>query len=402
MPRKQLDILKDLCLAHQQGDEGAYQKAADEFVRYLSWKGFHHKAEEFEAIFEAPVKSLSEMDRDGVLTQDMSPESATHPLPLPGGEFVAFGDTETRRSISVNSSSGQQPSLFADAPQPQAPASSGASQPVAPAWQVSQGADINFLKAQRLLDELIQHPDTRYTSKELGDMLGYAEKKAEGFARQLTYLGLLESKTRRPTLLARAIQRYDPYFEDTGTLWLLHYNISAQPHLVIWNRIVNHLFARAEFGLDDARPLFEDQRATHSDTSFKTHLRKEFMVCVRAYLESEFSHLHLLDSDDDETYIRLTPAPIPDLALLAAILVYRDRFYAGSVALEVHSLIYPENAPGRVCFFHEAHFREALERLRLAGEITIESFADLDQIKFARTTEHVACLERYYQDKFGT
>ena len=383
MPRKQLDILKDLCLAHRDGDAAGYRKAAGEFVRYLTWKGFHHKAREFEAIFENPPAVPT------VAAVDASPVQ-------PGHQMVGLNDQGRSSALVDRAESESQPSLFAAEAQTVLPATAAA-----PAWQVSQGADINFLKAQRLLETLRQHPHKRYTSKEFGDILGYAEKKAQGFARQLTYLGLLEDKTRQSTPLACVIQQYDPYFEDTGTLWLLHYIISSQPHLVIWNRLVNHLFATAQFGLDDARPLFEDQRATHSETSFKTHLRKESMVCVRAYLESEFSHLHLLASEDDETYSRLAPALIPDPVLLAAILVYRARFYANSVALEVNTLIAPENAPGRLCFLHEAHLREALERLRLTGDITIESFADLDQIKFTRATEPVACLEHYYQEKFG-
>ena len=415
MPRKQLDILKDLCRAHRDRDEGRYQEVAQEFVRYLKWKKFRLKAQEFEEIFKEPTPGPSQEAKN--LTPGPSPKERGDSLPFGEGR----GGVKTRednipeptpdpsREGNVGISGEAQPkqgSLFGDDGEVQR--SSKAVSRAQAAWQVSQGAEINFVKTQRLLEELLQHPKERYTGKDFAEILGYAKKKANGFARLLYYLGLLEEKPRQPTPLARLIHQYDPYFEDIGTLWFLHYWISSQPHLVIWNRIVNQLFpstssghrTHAEFTLEDAKLLFEDQRATHAENSFKTHLRKEFNVCTRAYLESEFNHLHLLTSEDGESFVRLSPAPAPDDILLAAILLYRSRFYPNSVALEVTPLVYPENAPGRLFFLHEVHFREALERLRLAGSITIESFADLDQIKFVRSTDYLEGLEMYYQEKF--
>lgn len=381
MPRKQLDIVYDLCRAHREQDEARYQAAAQEFVRYLRWKGFQRKAQEFEELFQSPL-----------------PDSGTHPHPLPGGEQKGGGAPEGESGAGP-----QQGALFETAASQ--PRQATNAQAAHPAWQISQGAEINLLQAQRVLQAMFQAPGKGYSSKDFAAILGYALKKTEGFLRWLGYLGLTAGQPKQPTALARLVQTYDPYFEDAGTLWFLHYGVSSQPHLVIWHRIANQLLLRPQFTLEDAKALFSDQAARHTPNAFRTHLRKEFLVCTRAYLEAEFSRLHLLEVERDaggaEVYRRTLAAPAPDEIALAAILLYRARYAPNSAALEIPRLIFPENAPGRLLFLKEPQFRAALERLRLNGWITIESFADLDQIKFVRTSAYLECLQSYYQAKLG-
>ena len=361
MPRKQLDILKDLFIAHRDGNEPRYQELAREYVHYLRWKGFHKKADEFEAI-------LNSSDR-------------------PQEEKVAKVESQPTLPLFENKNEVLS----------QKPALKNKEYP----WQVSYGAEINFLQVQRLLSNLINESKKAYSTKEVASILGYAEKKAGGFSRLLHFLGLLEDKTKTPTELAKTIVRVDPYFEDLGTLWFLHYHISSQPVLIIWNRIANRLMTRGQFTLEDAEEVLQDQRAYHNEYAFKHHLRKEFKVFIKAYLESAFKKLNLLTTEDNQVFVRTNTISLPDEVLLAAILFYKQRFYADEVALEIKRLFQAENSPGRLFYLKEGKFREALERLRQSGYITIESFADLDQIKFSGTTDYLEQLKIYYQNKFG-
>ena len=50
MPSKQLDILKDIFLAHKNKNENLYHEKLNEYMRYLRWKGFNNKADEFEKL----------------------------------------------------------------------------------------------------------------------------------------------------------------------------------------------------------------------------------------------------------------------------------------------------------------------------------------------------------------
>jgi len=359
MPREQLDILKDLFIAHRNKDEIFYQQKAGEFVRYLRWKGHHNKADEFGKIANSTNRKLS-------------PSSGTK------GQLSFFAVTD--QAAKEKSKKGKKSKTT---------------------WQVALGTEINFVQTQRLLENLFNYGKPSYPAQDIMDILGYSKKKAQGFSRLLFFLGLLGDKSRKPTQLAQIIRKYDGYFEDIGTLWFLHYHISSQPNLVIWNRIANRLMARSNFTFEEAAGLFKDQRTTHSEYSFNHHLRKEFNVCIRAYLESEFNKLSLLRSEKKNEFIRTMPAPAPDKILMASILLYKSRFYANDVTIGIDSLTRQENSPGRLFYLNESKLREALERLRIGGDIVIESFADLDQIKFGRTTDHLKCLENYYQNKFG-
>ncbi|MHA1796398.1 MAG: DUF4007 family protein [Promethearchaeota archaeon] len=361
MPRKQLDILKDLFMAHRDGDEPRYQEIAHEYVRYLHWKGFHKKAKEFEAILNATER-----------TKIIETEKKTHQAILPFFESV-----ENETSKKSNFSKYEH------------------------AWYVSRGSEINFIQTQRLLSNLISQKKDHFSLEEISNIIGYSAEKTRGFSRLLQFLGFLEDKTKTPTELAKTIYRVDPYFEDLGTLWFLHYHISSQPVLIIWNRIANHLMTRGQFTLEDAEEVLQDQRVYHNEYAFKHHLRKEFRVFTRAYLESAFKKLNLLITNDNQVFIRTNTTSLPDEVLLAAILLYKQRFHADEVALEIKALFQAENSPGRLFYLKEHKFREALERLRQNGYITIESFADLDQIKFSKTTDYLEQLKIYYHNKFG-
>ena len=361
MPRKQLDILKDLFIAHRDGNEQKYQELAREYVRYLRWKGFHKKADEFEAI----LNSSDQPQEKNVAKVESQPT-----LPL----FETEEEDAKQKLISTKNIH---------------------------AWYVSRGSEINFIQTQRLLSNLIYQKKEHFSLEEISKILGYSNEKTRGFSRLLQFLGLLEDNTKTPTELAKAIFRVDPYFEDLGTLWFLHYHISSQPVLIIWNRIANHLMTRGHFTLEDAEEVLQDQRAYHNEYAFKHHLRKEFKVFTKAYLESAFKKLNLLTTEDNQVFVRTNNISLPDEILLVAILFYKQRFYTDEVALEIKTLFQAENSPGRLFYLKEHKFREALERLRQNGYITIESFADLDQIKFSGSTDYLGQLKIYYHNKFG-
>ncbi|MDM8554180.1 DUF4007 family protein [Desulfococcaceae bacterium HSG7] len=354
MARTQADILKDLFIAHRDKNATFYQEKALEFVKYLRKRGFNRQAPEFEAIF-FPEKWKKQVQLPFRKSKPEKPKLSPRPRKKP------------KKAI--------------------------------PVWQVSYGAEINFTQIQRLLEELFQRNQALYSGKKLSDILGYPKKKSWGFAWLFAFAGLLEYASKKPTPLAVLINRYDPYFEDIGTLWFLHYHISSDSNLIIWNRIANHLMTKAHFTYKEVPEHFEEQRKKYSKSTFTTTLRKEFNICMRAYIESEFSKLNLFTRGQKDEFIKTSPTTAPDEILLCAILLYRKKVWPDNVSMEIKNLIHPENSPCRLFYLHEHRFREALERLRMTGFIHIESFADLDQIKFAKTTDYLECLEMYFQKR---
>jgi len=362
MLRKQLDILQDLFIAHKNKNEDKYQEKLKEYIRYLRWKGYKHKAEEIEKILD--LKTEHEQVRI----------SKPEPTLFDNNKKVKKKKNPTKAKKELSKSR--------------------------ITWQVARGAEVNLIKAHKIFSLWESRNGDPYSAKDFMDILGYSNEKVKGFTRILTYMGLLQEKPKQPTPLALLINNYDPYFEDLGTLWFLHYYISSQSNLIIWNRLANSLFHKNNFTLNDTEGLFDDQKKTHSEYSYTMHLKKEFNVCLNAYTKDEFRKLNLVSQANDEEYIRQNASPIPDEVLLAMTLRNRDVFFIDQVALEIDSLFKNNNSPGRLSYMNEYRFREALERLRKKGFITIESFADLDQIKFTeKVTTYLDVLTKYYKNK---
>ena len=81
------------------------------------------------------------------------------------------------------------------------------------------------------------------TRTDLMRKLGVGDNKAEAMVTWLPYLGLRDNLKRQLTPLADLLLRFDPYFEDVGTQWLLHYGLASNPQAEIWFAMTNDFLA---------------------------------------------------------------------------------------------------------------------------------------------------------------
>jgi len=362
MPRKQLDIIMDLFIAQRDDNDKAFIAFGEEYVRYLIWKKYQFKAHEFEIIVD--------QIKQNHIAKEVQ-DSSMGPII----DRTLFGDEITNKDYPTKEKSPY-------------------------VWQISRGAQVDFMQASVLLEYCIESKRKRFSSYEFPAVIGYSHEKSEGFSRILYFLGLLDDKSKAPSKLAAIIIQNDKYFEDIGTLWILHYFIASDSKLIIWNRIANNLIPKPSFNYEDAIQLLDNQRQNYSLKSFTTHLRKEFTTCIKAYTESNFSKLNLLTFDLASSFYRRTqPYLVPDEILLAAIWLFKKRYHPNEVALEIKLLATAENSPGRLFYLTDRYLRDSLDRLRVKGYITIESFADLDQIKFTEFKDWLEVVSSYYKQK---
>jgi hypothetical protein len=90
---------------------------------------------------------------------------------------------------------------------------------------------------------------------------------------------------------------------------------------------------------------------------------------------------------------------IPELILLASILIYRERYEPKTPALQIETLVSAPNSPGRVFNMEGSDFRKILEELHKKGDIYIESSADLDQVRFKGDIGSNDIVKTYYEGK---
>ncbi|MFQ6042122.1 MAG: DUF4007 family protein [Candidatus Poribacteria bacterium] len=262
--------------------------------------------------------------------------------------------------------------------------------------QLSKGFYLHFPLITQLLEYVCNNNQAKFTGDELSQAVGLSSSQVANLCSMAQAMGLMNKITYTPTEFASVVWQKDRFFDDVGTLWMCHYNVSSDPYHVIWHRLVNQaMHEKKEWNSQDVREYFDDLKGNFSERSIKKHIPKEILTFVNAYTEQQFSKLRLLSAKDG-TYSKTEPIAVPDLIFLAATLKFRELFTPDETALEIDRIIYSEGSPGMVFFMNENRVRDLLERLRIEGHIYIESRADLDQIRFAGKKNIGELVEFYY------
>lgn len=208
---------------------------------------------------------------------------------------------------------------------------------------------------------------------------------------------------------------WDPYLEDPGTLWLLHWQLTSRPtrtstwYLAFtqWGR---ETFTRTEL-MDWLVRLVEilpNVRATPGS------IKRDVDVFVRTYLPSSQStgklaeesfdsplvELGLMRELERDTYgfVRGAKPTLPDGVLTYALLDYWQREAAQQQSLSFETLLHGRGSPGAAFKLSDNALAERLERLPEASGMRFDDTAGMRQL--LRTTgEDVrafGALERYY------
>jgi len=265
--------------------------------------------------------------------------------------------------------------------------------------QFTNGYRPHFDQISRIQNYLLSaDEDKRIPRSDIVNSLGIPNKQVENLTSMMTGFGLVLPRITKLTQFGKSVSRSDSYFERLETLWIIHFTVSSNPEWVVWQRIINSVMpSQDQFEVDQiSKKYFDDLSIHFSARSIEKKLPKEVGAVLAAYTRSELSRLEILSEKETGKYQKTTPVDVPPLAFLYCILLFRERFSPGSSALSVQNLCYAENSPGRVCFLDEFQVRRLLESLHDAGQIRLEQFANLDQVRLANELTLDTVLERIY------
>lgn len=267
--------------------------------------------------------------------------------------------------------------------------------------QLTNGYYVDVNQISRLLAVAAQQRGTRRISAAVYmETLGMADRKVDNLASISIALGLIKPTVLTVTGLGRRLYQYDPFLSDVATLWLLHYLVGSDERYVVWNRLVNRVIPENErITTILARPYFEDLGQFYSEKSIKKHLRKEMTTTWNAYTQQAFRHLDYLRAESDQIYVRGEGEPVPPRILLAAAMLYRERYAPRAATLDVPALAHAANSPGRVFGLTERAVRDLLDEVKGVGSIYVESRADLDQVRFPDNLTFLDVVRRYYEER---
>lgn len=210
---------------------------------------------------------------------------------------------------------------------------------------------------------------------------------------------------------------WDPFLEDTASLWLLHWNLLKAPcHATTWHYAFNvfnkHTFTSDDllFGLTEYRERFFPL----SNTA-KSSLISDVNCLIRMYttqnsrdgfkedsLDSPFCELQLIKNYSGSKQFAMNLGPKPGLVhdiITAACLDFASSFFEGAKTISISRLLYEEGSPG-LCFkIRENELYEAIDTVASRfHSIALSETAGLMQLSYNDDPAYLSrkVLNEYY------
>ena len=226
------------------------------------------------------------------------------------------------------------------------------------------------------------------------------------------------ARTLQPTALGRSLllgdESWDPYLEDPGTLWLLHWRLASRPAGAttwwwIFNQHPGTIFTRTELveALASVAARSSRSRATAA------LLKRDVDVFIRTYapsrragaarddmLDCPLVQLGLIvESRERQTFqlVRDVHESLPVEIFASALAEHLAGGNSRTVTLE--DLLFAEGAPGRVFCLNEQGLLRRLDRLERMtdGGFVFDETAGLKQLYVHRIPQPDELLKQYYE-----
>jgi hypothetical protein len=250
------------------------------------------------------------------------------------------------------------------------------------------------------------------------DILGIGANMVKALRYWLQAVGLteeLKSGRREQTLtgLGKIIHENDPYVEELGTLWLLHYRLATNcKEATAWYYFFNE-FKLTEFTRDDfithIKSYLKFQGAEVSERS----LDDDYTCIINTYvsriksnpekvqpennIDCPFGELGLIDIVNKKAKIYKKSSPQKDtlhpLILLAVIL---DRA-GGEKSVRISEIQNDAYNAGKVFNLDIIALTTLLYKIELLGYIKVVRTAGLDVIEIKADLDFLMCVREYYR-----
>ena len=242
--------------------------------------------------------------------------------------------------------------------------------------------------------------------------LGVGRNMVNAVRHWLKAFGLVDDRgntTKIADFIFSDVSGMDPYLEDEGTLWLLHYLINEQKYASTYNLIFGELRTKQpEFGLKHFLYLVNQVGKFNQST-----LRFDFDVFLRNYqgtnskdVEDQYSGIlqdlglvELGNSIEKEKRYKIDSKERPEIPphmILFGIL--RSPKYGASINLD-QLLIDPDDVGVIFALNRDGIFDKVQEIIEIVPGITYSEDAGIKQLQFKRKKPNpFDVLEKYYKD----
>ena len=212
----------------------------------------------------------------------------------------------------------------------------------------------------------------------------------------------------------KVVHKYDPYFDDIFTLFLLHYHIVANDALcMVWNIFFNE-FEGIDFTKEDMFNVCREflvrkmeEGCEFSEKSFADDC-DSVLKMYRPAIEREdpedslacpLTTLGLLQYSNakKDTYVKSMPSK-DALDKMAVLYVIVSNLSEDKQSVSIDDLLEAPNNIGRVFNLSRAAINNYLDQLRVSGYLTINRTAGLDMVYLKMRKKPREIMEDYYSN----
>lgn len=201
---------------------------------------------------------------------------------------------------------------------------------------------------------------------------------------------------------------WDPYLEDTGTLWLLHWQlVSNLARTLIWH-LTFCTYYEAEFTKKQLRAFAGKQLERRGVSTTSGMIERDIDVCLRTYvpamrgatvegvseetLDCPLAELDLIRFSADDSVYRFNIGPkvtLPTAVFGYALLSFLPTIASNRRTVAVDECIYKDGSPGQVFKLDENSVIEHLEALEglTQGRLRLQETAGLRQLYLEHDTD---------------
>lgn len=269
---------------------------------------------------------------------------------------------------------------------------------------ITRGAKIYFNEIASIIESIKNNENS--TKDTIAEETSFAkEGKVRSYLTVLRAYGLVEKEKRKYfklTKIGKVISENDPFLKNEITLWLIHYICASNNKNVIYFDLFQNIFWQNEnIEHENLKKYFMKYTDTFSEKTLKSNISKEIRAELWSYEKENMNKIGIIDfetEDKEVTYFSNKNALDDEFELLTLLYYYRENYFDSSHTIEIKSLCYDESSPGITCLLDEFHIRKLLEKLDKKGYITLESRADLDQIRFIKDIKSDEVLSEIYKE----
>jgi len=251
------------------------------------------------------------------------------------------------------------------------------------------------------------------------DHLGVGSKMVKSIKYWLLASHLVEEKREKNAKhslvpskdFGEVVKKYDPYFEDVFTLWIIHYYISSDIEFnTVWNLFFNRFnvtdftkVSMADKVVDECNKLYNKGNSLYNsiDSDCGVLLKmytasEETITDPEENLISPFSELGLISRGSERSsYMKVRPL-YSKLDRLAVLYIMIANLPDDKISVDIDTLLSQDNNVGKVLNLDRNMINEYLDRLRQEGFIELNRTAGLDMVYINKKLSLAEILELYY------